>query len=158
MVASGASRRDRGFVGIICAALLLGGIGLAEAQLPDNLYLATDRSYVLGYGEPFTKVSVANPAIADVQVLSPSQLLITGKGVGSTSLLVFSGPQKIRHFTVVVHPSPLLPVSTDGASPTPHSVFVHRGERVSERLFVRDRNDLWVELGGIKADQEAPKK
>jgi hypothetical protein len=144
--------------------LALVGLGLLAVSAPAAgqehaaLYLAVDKTYVLGQNEPFSKVSVANPAIADVQVLTPMQLLITGKALGSTSLLLFSSNSTLRHYTVVVHPSPLLPIATDAAAPAPHSVLVHRGDRVSERLFLRDRNDLWIELGALKADQEATKK
>jgi pilus assembly protein CpaC len=39
--------------------------------------------------EPFTRVSVTNPGIADVFVVTPNQILVSGKAVGTTSLIVF---------------------------------------------------------------------
>jgi hypothetical protein len=34
---------------------------------------------------------------------------------------------------------------------------VHRGDQVSQRFFLRDRSELWIELGTVK-ETEAPKK
>jgi len=52
-------------------------------------------------GEPFTRVSVTNPNIADVFVVTPNQLLVNGKAVGVTSLVVFY-PAQTRFFDLVV--------------------------------------------------------
>ena len=47
------------------------------------------KSQVIELKEPFTRVSVTNPAIADVFVVTPTQMLVSGKAVGVTSLIVF---------------------------------------------------------------------
>src|SRR5690242_20216728 len=78
---------------------LLVGIGLLSA-LEHPAAAATDpallrlevtigKSQVLNLQEPFARVSVTNPAIADVFVVTPNQILINGKAVGTTSLVVF---------------------------------------------------------------------
>ena len=36
-------------------------------------------------------------------------------------------------------------------------MLIHRGDRVTERLFLRDKSELWIELGTVK-ETEAPKK
>src|SRR4029453_14599293 len=51
--------------------------------------------------EPFTRVSVTNPAIADIFSITPNQILINGKAAGVTSLVVFY-PNKTLFFDLVV--------------------------------------------------------
>jgi pilus assembly protein CpaC len=47
------------------------------------------KSQVIELKESFSRVSVTNPNIADVFVVSPTQMLVSGKAVGVTSLIVF---------------------------------------------------------------------
>lgn len=59
------------------------------------------KSQVVDLKEPFTRVSVTNPAIADIFVVTPNQILINGKAAGVTSLVVFY-PNKTMYFDLVV--------------------------------------------------------
>ncbi len=59
------------------------------------------KSQVVDLKEPFTRVSVTNPAIADIFVITPNQILINGKAAGVTSLVVFY-PNKTMYFDLVV--------------------------------------------------------
>jgi pilus assembly protein CpaC len=59
------------------------------------------KSQVVDLKEPFTRVSVTNPAIADIFVITPNQILINGKAAGVTSLVVFY-PSKTMYFDLVV--------------------------------------------------------
>ena len=59
------------------------------------------KSQVVDLKEPFTRVSVTNPAIADIFVVTPNQILINGKAAGVTSLVVFY-PDKTMYFDLVV--------------------------------------------------------
>src|SRR5882672_5425748 len=66
-----------------------------------RLDVTIGKSQVLNLQEPFTRVSVTNPAIADVFVVTPNQILVNGKSVGVTSLVVFY-PTKTIFFDVLV--------------------------------------------------------
>ena len=44
---------------------------------------------VFRLAERAKRVSVSQPDVADVLVVAPSQLLINGKGIGTTSLIIF---------------------------------------------------------------------
>jgi pilus assembly protein CpaC len=98
-------RAARVSVPLLAAILLL----FAGAQLPAlgaapgliRLDVTIGKSQVLDLQEPFTRVSVTNPAIADVFVVTPNQILINGKAVGTTSLVAFY-PAKTVFFDVVV--------------------------------------------------------
>jgi Flp pilus assembly secretin CpaC len=131
--------------------------GPAAPQSLSRLYLGVDRSHVLEIGDPARKVAVANPNIADVQVISPTQLLVVGKAPGVTSLVIFSGKSP-RQFDLVVHPSPVGTVTAPSGLEPPHSVLVQRGGSMTEQLFARDKDQRWQELGQIKPDVAEPVK
>jgi hypothetical protein len=128
----------------------------ASAQEGTRLYLGTDKSHVLALGEPARKVAVANPNIADVQVINPSQLLIVGKAPGATSLVVFSAKAP-QYFEIVVHPSPMSGAAVSSGT-EPYAVLVQRGGHMSEQVFARDQDQRWVELGQIKPETTEPGK
>src|SRR5579862_495611 len=44
---------------------------------------------------PVARVSVTDPAVADVQVLTPDQLLVLGKKPGATDLVTWSQDEKV---------------------------------------------------------------
>jgi putative type II/III system pilus formation protein len=145
--------------GLPVLGALIGALFLAQpaaAQTPSLLYLGVDSYHVMNLAEPASKVAVANPSIADVQVINPSQLLIAGRSSGVTTLVVFSG--KAPHsFNVVVHPSSMVAVSTAGSTQAPHPVLVQRGDKMSEQLFTRDPDGRWLELGQVKPETDAKK-
>ncbi|MBI4611114.1 MAG: pilus assembly protein N-terminal domain-containing protein [Candidatus Rokubacteria bacterium] len=146
-------------VGLLTAIGLVGiapGPGPAGEPLPTRLYLTVDKSHLIVLpGAAFTKVSVANPKIADVHVVTPHQLLVHGKAAGVTSLVVFS-PRKVRQVDVVVQPAPTLAGREPIRSSEPHTVLVHRADRVTSHLFVRDDDQFWVELGSARTESDDP--
>src|SRR5438876_8644269 len=102
------SRRDyRGTRHFFCllVSLLCLASTQATALAADTSLIRLDvtigKSQVLNLQEPFTRVSVTNPAIADVFVVTPNQILVNGKSVGVTSLVVFY-PTKTIFFDLLV--------------------------------------------------------
>jgi len=89
----------------LALTLLLTGLGSTVALAADpallRLEVTMGKSQVLNLQEPFTRVSVTNPGIADVFVVTPNQILINGKAVGTTSLVVFY-PTRTVFFDVLV--------------------------------------------------------
>jgi Flp pilus assembly secretin CpaC len=143
-------------VAALALALTWAVPGAGWAQSAARLYLPVDRSNLVELGEPATKVSVANPNIADVQVITPNRLLVSGKGAGITSLVIFSA-KSVQHLEVVVHPGPVGGRAVE-SSDAPYPVLVQRADKVSEHLFLLDKNRQWVELGTVKLETEAGKK
>ncbi len=140
-------------------AVLVPGGTLAWAQGATPVYVAVDKAQLLTLPQdPFGKVSVTNPNIADVHVVSPTQMLVNGKTAGVTSLVVFFQNGKVQNFDLIVHPALMVPAGSNPASPEPHSVLVQRGDRVTERLFIRDKGDLWIELGAVRLEADPAKK
>ncbi len=130
---------------------------VASAQSVGRLYLSIDRSHILDIGDPARKIAVANPNIADVQVISPTQLLVVGKSAGITSLVIFSGKAP-RQFDLIVHPSPVGTATEPSRLEPPHSVLVQRGSSMSEQLFTKDKDQHWQELGQVKPETAEPGK
>jgi pilus assembly protein CpaC len=99
----GMNARHRALVLLAVLALFAGATSRAIAADPGlvRLEVTIGKSQVVDLKEPFTRVSVTNPAIADVFVITPNQLLVNGKAVGVTSLVVFY-PRQTLFFDLVV--------------------------------------------------------
>lgn len=98
--------RARGITGVVTVLALLVCAGSALAADPADermvrLEVTIGKAQVLDLKDPFTRVSVTNPNIADVFVVTPQQILVNGKAVGSTSLVVFY-PNRTLFFDVLV--------------------------------------------------------
>jgi pilus assembly protein CpaC len=89
---------------VTVAVLLLGLWAVTPAAAAPGvvrLEVAIGKSQVIDLTEPFTRASVTNPSIADVFAVTPSQILINGKAIGVTSLVVFY-PTSTLFFDLVV--------------------------------------------------------
>ncbi len=69
-------------------SLIFGLSSLAAAE-SDMLTIEPGHSQVFEYRKAIAKVSIADPSIADASVISASQLVLIGKGEGSTTLIVW---------------------------------------------------------------------
>jgi Flp pilus assembly secretin CpaC len=160
MITLGFTRLGSRSTGLATFAIISIGILLATSVAADpgtRLYVGTDKAFILGLSEPARKVAVANPNIADVQVMNPNQLLVNGKAVGVTSLVVFYARSE-QSFDLVVHPGPVGAAGTPTlVTKDPHAVWVQRGDKMTEQLFTRDK-DLWLELGQVKPETDGAKK
>jgi pilus assembly protein CpaC len=58
---------------------------------------------ILNLKEPSKRVSIANPDIAAIVLISPSEIVINGKKPGVTSLIVWNNEDKPTFFDVVVY-------------------------------------------------------
>jgi pilus assembly protein CpaC len=68
------------------------------------------RSQIIQFGTPITRVSIADPGIADIVPLAPDQIMINGRQHGTTSLVIWDtvGQQGIFDLTVPNDASELL--------------------------------------------------
>src|SRR5262245_10275823 len=76
----------------------------AVVTVPENMprvSLTVGRSVVLTTPFDITRISIANPAIADATVVSPTEILIDGKSAGTISLIVW-GPTQRSQYDIVV--------------------------------------------------------
>jgi pilus assembly protein CpaC len=78
---------------------------LATAQqVTPTISVTVNKSMVFRLAERAKRVSISQPEVADVVVVAPSQLLINGKAVGTTSLVVFSEKGDVVNYDLIVAP------------------------------------------------------
>ena len=143
---------------VVGVATVLALATATRAAEPVRLYVTVDKAELVNVSEmAITKIAVTNPGIADVYVINPTQILLSGKQAGTTSLMVFS-KGRTENFDVVVHPGPLGNARARLVPSESHAVEVQRAGKVSQQLFVRDEERAWVQLGGSKAEPEAAAK
>ena len=65
--------------------------------------LPAGRSFPIQSPVPVTRVSVANPAIADVVVIGERDLVINARQAGETDVIIWTGDTR-RHYRVIVNP------------------------------------------------------
>jgi Flp pilus assembly secretin CpaC len=139
------------------AALVATATAAVTAE-PVRLYVTVDKAELVNLPSlPISKIAVTNPGIADVYVINPTQILLSGKQAGTTSLTVFyqGGTES---FDVVVHPGPVGNARARLVPSQSHAVEVQRAGKVTQQLFVRDEERAWVQLGNGKAEPEASAK
>ncbi len=78
--------------------------GAAQQQVAPTISVTVNKSMVFRLAERAKRVSVSQPAVADVIVVAPSQLLINGKAVGTTSLIVFDEKGEVANYDLIVVP------------------------------------------------------
>lgn len=66
--------------------------------------IARGASALLQTTDPAQRLSVADPDIADATAVSPREILINGKAVGTTTLLLWDRNERVSMFSVVVSP------------------------------------------------------
>ena len=105
-------RHTNHLLAIVSLLLLLAGTAWAEglthpaakANEPQKLQIVHGKSVVIDTPVPIKRASLANPDITDTVVLSPRQLYVTGKNIGSTSLTLWDNGQVFSVFDLEVVP------------------------------------------------------
>jgi Flp pilus assembly secretin CpaC len=95
------------FISLFCtvavASFFVSPIAFAQ-QVSPSISVTVNKSMVFRLVDKTKRVSVSQPEIADVTVVAPSQLLIHGKAVGTTSLIVVNEKGDVENYDVVVTP------------------------------------------------------
>ncbi len=75
---------------------------IQKAQGEETLQLSVGHSRNLKTPWPVKRVSVANPDVANVKVLTPNQILVMAKAVGTTDLLMWNEKEEVLQMKVDV--------------------------------------------------------
>jgi pilus assembly protein CpaC len=73
--------------------------------LPEYVEVGLGKSTLLTLDSPLDRVSIPQPEIADVIVISPLQILINGKTLGETSLILWGKDRSVSILDLKVHSS-----------------------------------------------------
>ena len=76
----------------------------AQPQAAPTISVTVNKSMVFRLADRAKRVSISQPEVADVVVVAPTQLLINGKAVGTTSLIVFNEKGEVTNYDLVVLP------------------------------------------------------
>ena len=94
---------------ILCASFSMAALRAAEpepapqaSETAQSLHLLVGRSLVITSPTRLKRVSIADPAIADATVVSPTQVLVDGKAPGAVSLLLWDESDQSQAFEVSV--------------------------------------------------------
>ncbi len=132
------------FTAILLLTAVVSGAG-AQPQAAPAITVTVNKSMVFRLAEKAKRVSVSQPQVADVLVVAPSQLLINGKNVGTTSLIIFDEKGEVSNYDLIVapdvaalraqlrsvFPNEKVEISTSGPS------LVLRGEVANEVVYDR---------------------
>jgi pilus assembly protein CpaC len=100
-MSTGTKQRFIAVLTIACAILAVTFAGDAAAQNP-KIRVSVGQSVTHDVLSPISTVSIANSEVADVVVANPYQLLINGKDVGFTTLVVWDEDNRSTLYDVVV--------------------------------------------------------
>ncbi|MBI4602468.1 MAG: type II and III secretion system protein family protein [Planctomycetes bacterium] len=103
----------RAALAAFAAAAIAGGAGRSAAQVPQEraaapapegktIQLRVGRSAILKAPWKVTRISVTDPLVADVQALTPDQVLVMGKSIGSTDVILWSEAEEAMQSRVEV--------------------------------------------------------
>jgi pilus assembly protein CpaC len=76
--------------------------GPAEATGAAPLRVMVGKSLLINTSERLKRVSVTDPAVADVEVVTPTQILVHGRSAGEVSLLIWDELERSRSFDLRV--------------------------------------------------------
>lgn len=72
----------------------------------EKLYAVVGKSQLIKFDEPVKRISITDPSLADLVLLSPKELLLNGKKAGRTSLVFWGNSDKPVFFNMVVQQDP----------------------------------------------------
>jgi pilus assembly protein CpaC len=110
-----------------------------------NLHLLVGRSIVISSPGRIKRVSVADPAIAEAVVVSPTQVLVNGRAPGGVSLIIWDESDQSQAFEVSVD------IDVLGLSQKIHEVFPN------EDVHIDTSRDVVMLSGKISSTQVADK-
>ena len=116
-----------------------------DAEAPQALHLLVGRSLVITSPTRIKRVSLADPAIAEAIVVSPTQVLVNGKVPGGVSLLIWDEADQSQAFEVSVD------IDVLGLSQKIHEVFP------SEPVRIETSKDMVMLSGHISSAAVADK-
>ena len=75
---------------------------IVESEQPERFELTAGKSILLRTSDPVKRVSIANLDIADLNLLSPREIYITGKTPGITNITLWHGGDLRQVYDLVV--------------------------------------------------------
>src|SRR5579871_904891 len=119
--------------------------GPSEATGAAPLRVMVGKSLLINTSQRLKRVSITDPAVADVQVVTPTQILVHGRSAGEVSLLIWDELERSRSFDLRVD------VDVTAAAEEEKSVFP------DEQIIVTPSRSAIV-LSGHVSDESVAKR
>lgn len=109
-------------------------VAASRTEMGPTMSLVVNKSAILRLEVPAVRISVGNPAVADITPINSREIILLGKSIGTTNLIVWdkSGVATMRD--VIVTPEPP-PPPTPAAPVERESVEVIKGLNKSTLEF-----------------------
>jgi pilus assembly protein CpaC len=80
----------------------------SRTEMGSPMSLVVNKSAILRLEAPAVRISVGNPAVADITPVSSREIILLGKSIGTTNLIVWdkSGVATVRDIIVTPEPPP----------------------------------------------------
>ena len=86
----------------ITAALLVLATGIGRTQSAEDLRITVGKSIVIDYPGDIRQISTSNPEIVDASPVTTREILMSGKGLGSATMVVWSKSDQRMFYNVTV--------------------------------------------------------
>ena len=86
----------------ITAALLVLATGIGRTQSAEDLRITVGKSIVIDYPGDIRQISTSDPAIVDASPVTTREILMSGKGLGSATMVVWSKADQRMFYNVTV--------------------------------------------------------
>jgi pilus assembly protein CpaC len=93
--------REKKMLFIFTAVIILIFASVSFAAIPVDVTVGKET--ILNLKEPGKRVSIANPDVAAIVLISPSEIVINGKKPGITSLIVWNNEDKPTFFDIIIY-------------------------------------------------------
>lgn len=138
------SHRVRAVLALLCLGLPAQGAAQRVITQPERVVsVSKGASALLVNPVAIQRFSVGEPTIAEALVLSPTEVLINGKGLGTTTLFVWDNASQVRVYSVeVTADAPALQRYIRSVMPEEDIEVTASGNSVSLAGTVRDPNSV----------------
>ena len=86
----------------ITAALLGLATGIGRTQSAEDLRITVGKSIVIDYPADIRQISTSNPEVVDASPVTTREILMSGKGLGSATMVVWSKADQRMFYNVTV--------------------------------------------------------
>ena len=86
----------------ITAALLVLATGIGRTQSAEDLRITVGKSIVIDYPGDIRQISTSNPEVVDASPVTTREILMSGKGLGSATMVVWSKADQRMFYNVTV--------------------------------------------------------
>jgi|SRR5579871_1218749 len=140
--------------GVQCVAILAAlGTGALLAQSGEELRLTQGKSVIIDYPTDFDQVATTNPDVLDTSAITKRQLLLNAKGLGSTTMIVWSkgGERTFYNVNVEMNLDPLRRILKD--SFPKENVEIHSSRDTITLNGTVSSRDIADRAGALAASQ-----